>query len=134
MDRDEIKLQIEQRILEGLLLPGEKLNERELAAEFGVSRTPIRNVLTRLEAEGLVEHFARRGVYVRRSSLSYVLSLLELLRFWRFCPAYCPLPGRRHLPVPVLRKAPGPGLLWQVYVIAYPTPLSSALRTHGYPL
>jgi len=79
MDRDEIKLEIEQRILEGILLPGEKLNERELAAEFGVSRTPIRDVLTRLESEGLVEHFARRGVYVRRSSLSYVLSLLELL-------------------------------------------------------
>ena len=62
------------------------------------------------------------------------LGLFTAARFWRFCPAYCPLPGRRHLPVPVLRKAPGPGLLWQVYVIAYPTPLSSALRTHGYPL
>lgn len=79
MGRDKIKLEIEQRILEGLFLPGEKLNERDLAAEFGVSRTPIRDVLTCLEAEGLVEHFARKGVYVRRTSLAYVLSLLELL-------------------------------------------------------
>ncbi len=79
MGRDEIKLEIEQRILDGHFLPGEKLNERDLAAEFGVSRTPIRDVLRCLEAEGLVEHFARRGVYIRRSSLTYVLSLLELL-------------------------------------------------------
>ncbi len=35
--------------------------------------------MTSLEAEGLVEHFARRGVYVRKTSLAYVLSLLELL-------------------------------------------------------
>jgi DNA-binding GntR family transcriptional regulator len=72
-------MEIEQRILEGFFFPGEKLNERDLASEFGVSRTPIRDVLTSLEAEGLVEHFARRGVYVRKTSLAYVLSLLELL-------------------------------------------------------
>lgn len=40
--------------------PGERLSEEALAAEFGVSRTPIRRVLSRLEAEGLVE--IRHGV------------------------------------------------------------------------
>ncbi len=40
--------------------PGERLSEEELAAEFNVSRTPIRRVLSRLEAEGLVE--SRHGV------------------------------------------------------------------------
>ncbi|MBX6321720.1 MAG: GntR family transcriptional regulator [Rhodospirillaceae bacterium] len=40
--------------------PGERLSEEELAAEFNVSRTPIRRVLSRLEAEGLVE--TRHGV------------------------------------------------------------------------
>lgn len=40
--------------------PGERLSEEALAAEFGVSRTPIRRVMSRLEAEGLVE--IRHGV------------------------------------------------------------------------
>lgn len=79
MEREDIKTAIEEKILGGSFCSGEKLNERELASEFGVSRTPIRDVLARLETEGLVEHIPRKGVYVRRSSLSYVLSLLELL-------------------------------------------------------
>ena len=41
-------------------LPGQQLGEKELAEEFGTSRTPIRRVLGRLEAEGLIER--RHGI------------------------------------------------------------------------
>ena len=52
--------EIRERICLLTYAPGTKLREEELAAEFGVSRSPIRRVLSRLEADGLVE--TRHGV------------------------------------------------------------------------
>jgi DNA-binding GntR family transcriptional regulator len=56
---------IRQAIAEGLLEPGERLKEEELAREFGISRTPIREALLVLQAEGLVAVAANRGASVR---------------------------------------------------------------------
>lgn len=49
----------------GRLRPGTPLRQEEVAARFGVSQTPVREAFRRLEAEGLVEHAANRGVVVR---------------------------------------------------------------------
>lgn len=46
---------IKKDIISGKLAPGEELPEKKLAQEFGISRTPVREALTRLEMEGLVE-------------------------------------------------------------------------------
>lgn len=54
MSKNEIFLEIRRRICLLDYQPGCRLNERELAAEFGVSRTPLRSVLQRLEADGLI--------------------------------------------------------------------------------
>ena len=51
-------------ILEGQVGPGKKLNEGELAKALGISRTPIREAINRLEKEGLVETFPQRGAFV----------------------------------------------------------------------
>lgn len=60
-DRSErLYLELRERICLLLYPPGELLGEQALAEEFGVSRTPIRKVLSRLEVEGLVE--SRHGV------------------------------------------------------------------------
>jgi DNA-binding GntR family transcriptional regulator len=56
---------IRQAIAEGRLEPGERLKEEELAREFGISRTPIREALLVLLAEGLVAAAANRGASVR---------------------------------------------------------------------
>ncbi|MGF1447450.1 MAG: GntR family transcriptional regulator [Pikeienuella sp.] len=48
----------------GLYRPGERLKEIELAARFGVSRTPVREALGRLESQGLVARDGRRGLTV----------------------------------------------------------------------
>jgi DNA-binding GntR family transcriptional regulator len=56
---------LRQRILEGRHAPGERLVEQRLAGEFGVSRTPVRETLARLQAEGLVEIYPNRGAVVR---------------------------------------------------------------------
>ena len=56
---------IRDAIAEGRLEPGERLKEEELAREFGISRTPIREALLVLQAEGLVAAAANRGASVR---------------------------------------------------------------------
>lgn len=76
---DEIKQLVEERILNGHYAPGYKLNERALAAEFGVSRTPIRDVIARLSSEGLVEQKIRHGAYVKKNSINDVIEWLNIL-------------------------------------------------------
>lgn len=53
-----------------------RLDERQLAEQLQISRTPIREALARLEREGFVEIRPRKGVYVRPKSLSEVLELV----------------------------------------------------------
>ena len=55
---------IEEQIVTGALRPGARLDEQELAAEFGVSRTPIREALIQLASAGLVDTRPRRGAVV----------------------------------------------------------------------
>ncbi|MEW6227207.1 MAG: GntR family transcriptional regulator [Bacillota bacterium] len=56
-------------ILEGRLRPGQRVFQEELAQTLGVSRTPIRDALQRLEAEGFVDVTAGKGLVVRRFRL-----------------------------------------------------------------
>lgn len=55
---------IRRRILDLTLAPGEAISETKLAAEFGLSRTPIREALKRLETDGLVEVIPQQGTFV----------------------------------------------------------------------
>lgn len=59
---------LRQAIIEQALLPGTKLPEDRLAARFGISRTPIRAVLARLQAEGLVDMGGKRSAAVASPS------------------------------------------------------------------
>ena len=56
-----------------------RMDERRLAEQLGISRTPVREALMRLEQEGFVETRARRGVYIRRKSLT---EILEMMTVW----------------------------------------------------
>lgn len=53
-----------------------RLDERSMAEQLNVSRTPLREALTRLENEGLIEIRARKGVYVVRRELSEILEII----------------------------------------------------------
>lgn len=53
-----------------------KLDERKLADDLGVSRTPIREAITRLEQEGLVVTYPRRGAFVVRKSKQEILEVI----------------------------------------------------------
>ena len=55
---------VRERIVQGALAPGDALGEAELAASIGVSRTPVRDALRRLQAEGLVSREPNHGARV----------------------------------------------------------------------
>ncbi len=61
---DRAYASLRSEILTGVRTPGVRLREDELAVEFGISRTPIREALQRLGIEGLVEHLPHRGARV----------------------------------------------------------------------
>ena len=62
---DRLAAEIRERILVGQIPVGAQLRQAELAADFGVSRTPIREALRQLQAGGLVEVVPNRGAVVR---------------------------------------------------------------------
>lgn len=66
--RDHVHRAMRNAILAGRFSAGQKVNERSLAEQFGVSTTPIKEALRQLETEGLVEALPRRGVVIRFSS------------------------------------------------------------------
>ena len=62
----------------GALRPGDRLLETDLAQRFGVSRTPIREVIRRLEADGLVAHKPRVGAMIRVLAQQEIVELYEM--------------------------------------------------------
>lgn len=75
-------LSVKQSLVDGSLGEGERLTEESLATQLGISKSPIREALTRLESEGLLCIEARRGAYVRMFSgkdASDLYNLRELL-------------------------------------------------------
>ena len=62
--RHAVLPELRRRIVEGDYTLGEQLSENALALEFGMSRTPVREALMALQAEGLVEVRPQRGTYV----------------------------------------------------------------------
>ncbi|MBK0393132.1 GntR family transcriptional regulator [Ramlibacter algicola] len=79
---EEVAEQLRQRIFRRELEPGSWIDEVKIAQEFGISRTPLREALKVLAAEGLVTMKVRRGAYVTEVSerdLAEVYHLLALL-------------------------------------------------------
>src|SRR6187549_3157517 len=79
---EEVAELLRQRIFNRELAPGSWIDELKLAEEYGISRTPLREALKVLAAEGLVTMKVRRGAYVTEVSeqdLAEVYHLLSLL-------------------------------------------------------
>lgn len=76
---DDLRHAIEEMIVSGQLKPGARLDEAELAAQFKVSRTPVREALKALIATGLVEVRGRQGVTVATISIPILLEMFEMM-------------------------------------------------------
>lgn len=69
---------LRQAIRDGVFKPGERLMEVPLAEELGVSRTPVREAIRKLELEGFVVMIPHRGTYVADISLKDVTQVFEI--------------------------------------------------------
>ena len=79
---DEVAAQLRQRIFSGELAPGVFLDEVALAGDMQISRTPLREALKVLTAEGLVRHEPRRGCFVNQvtaQDLDEIFPVIALL-------------------------------------------------------
>ncbi|MES2116512.1 MAG: GntR family transcriptional regulator [Pseudomonadota bacterium] len=74
-----LREQIEEMIAVGTLSPGQHLDETELAARFGVSRTPIRETLIQLASMGLVVIRPRRGAIVAELGPQQLVEMFEVM-------------------------------------------------------
>ncbi|WP_415199160.1 GntR family transcriptional regulator [Silvibacterium sp.] len=68
---------IKEQLLVGTLREGARLTEEQLSSQLGISKSPVREALNRLEAEGLICIEARRGAYVREFSPKEVKDLYD---------------------------------------------------------
>ena len=76
---ESLREALEELIAVGELAPGTHLDETELAARFGVSRTPIREALIQLASEGVIDIRPRRGAIVAQASPARLVEMFEVM-------------------------------------------------------
>ncbi|WP_371376342.1 GntR family transcriptional regulator [Sporomusa aerivorans] len=76
--REVVAETLREAIVNGTLNPGERLMEIQLAEELGVSRTPVREAIRKLELEGFVVMLPRRGTYVADLSIKDINEVFEI--------------------------------------------------------
>lgn len=76
---DQVAQRLRTLLVEGRIAPGAKLNERELAEQLHVSRTPLREAIKRLAAEGLVDLLPNRGAVAVRLGEADIEHAFEVL-------------------------------------------------------
>lgn len=74
-------------IVSGRLQPGDPIDDRALADQCGMSRTPVREALLQLSLEGLVNIVPRAGTYVARPDVKDLVAMLECLSLWEAAAA-----------------------------------------------
>ncbi len=77
MDKQTVYEDIRQQIVEEKLRPGQWLVERDLCKTYGMSRTPIREVLWKLTVDGLLEQEPNKGIMVRKLSLEDIFEIFQ---------------------------------------------------------
>lgn len=77
---DAVLNQLRDMIIEGTLAPGTRINEGQVGAALGVSRTPLREAIKTLASEGLIEIIPAKGAIVRRFSEADIRDILEVLK------------------------------------------------------
>ncbi len=76
--REIVYEELKMQILTGKITPGTRMMEVELAEDMGVSRTPVREAIRKLEKEGLVVIEPRRGAYASQISTKDMVDILEV--------------------------------------------------------
>lgn len=77
---EEVLERLRDMIIEGRLEPGQRINEGQIGAQLGVSRTPLREAIKTLVSEGLVEIQPAKGAVVRKFTARDLYQVLEVLK------------------------------------------------------
>ncbi len=77
---EEVLERLRDMIIEGRLGPGQRINEGQVGAQLGVSRTPLREAIKTLASEGLVEIQPAKGAVVRKFTAKDLYQVLEVLK------------------------------------------------------
>ena len=76
--KEAVYQRLKESIIRGEISPGSKLVETQISQKLGVSRTPLREAISRLGQEGLLEVVPRHGTFVRKQSVNEILESLEI--------------------------------------------------------
>jgi DNA-binding GntR family transcriptional regulator len=76
---DTVVEHLQKLIIEGVLAPGTKLNEREVCERLGISRTPLREAMKVLASEGLIEIAPNRGAFVSKMNETEIWETFEVM-------------------------------------------------------
>jgi DNA-binding GntR family transcriptional regulator len=76
---ERIRLAVESDIRNGVLVPGDSIDEQELAERYQVSRTPVREALLQLKVQGMLDSRPRNGMVVARMDVQELLAIWELM-------------------------------------------------------
>ncbi len=76
--KEKTYLEIKNSIINCEYMPGDFINETTLSEKFGVSRTPIREALSRLESDGFVKIISKKGVFITEISISQINNLYQV--------------------------------------------------------
>lgn len=76
--REIIYEHLKQLILGGVIKPGDRMVERDIAAKYSVSRTPVREALRKLESEGFLEYIPRKGEVVRGFNIGEIKEIYDV--------------------------------------------------------
>lgn len=77
---EEVLERLRDMIIEGRLAPGQRINEGQVGAQLGVSRTPLREAIKTLASEGLVEIQPAKGAVVRKFTAKDLYQVLQVLK------------------------------------------------------
>ena len=80
MEKGEVYEQLRSKIITNRIRPGEILNEKDLIAEYGIGRTPLRDVLLKLREEKLIRTIPRLGSMVTPLDMAEMRELVEVRR------------------------------------------------------
>ncbi|WP_410217420.1 GntR family transcriptional regulator [Paracoccus sp. (in: a-proteobacteria)] len=75
----QIRLALENAIVDGRIQPGDRIDPDRIAAEYGCSRTPVREALQALEASGLLNVQPKRGTFVAKLGIPELMQRFELM-------------------------------------------------------
>lgn len=84
---EQLAAMIREEILKEILQPGSKLTEQQISGRFEVSRTPVREAIGRLEAEGLVNTIPNRGAFVVGLSAADAADMFEIRKQYEIITA-----------------------------------------------